>query len=354
MPQGAPEPDGVDAPGADSSPGVYPGIAKRRILLAAKLLLAAALFWLLFNLGFLDAGPLLGLLDSWGLLLASAGLISVIWPIAAWRWLLLLQTQNINPSFRDAFKVAYGAAFIGLYLPGAVGSDLARVGLGMSLPRSKLSVLALSVVADRILGIIGLMIVGLVASLTYLTYLDEGAPGYAQLRIVVLVLAGIFAAMLAGLVAVAPVARKLRPRAAAKNWTSRGIILRVVAQVVEAASLYMSQPGRLLLGLIVSILVHVLTLAVLTLLAWGIGLGGVSLWKYAVAGALTVVVNVLPITPGGLGIGEAAFSQLVLLLDPDAGPLPYATVFLAYRVIVAVTLLPALAVMPSPFRRSKS
>ena len=113
------------------------------------------------------------------------------------------------------------------------------------------------------------------------------------------------------------------------------------------------QSRRLLLGLVISIVAHALTLAALTLLAWGIGLGSVSLWKYAVAGALTVVINALPITPGGLGVGEAAFSQLVLLLDPAAGPLPYATVFLAYRVIVAITLLPALAVIPSLWHRAR-
>jgi hypothetical protein len=127
-------------------------------------------------------------------------------------------------------------------------------------------------------------------------------------------------------------------------------VLRTGAQAVEAAVLFMNQPARLLVCVIISVLVHAITLAVLALLARHIGLGGISLWKYGFAGALTLVINALPITPGGLGVGEAAFSQLARMLDPASGPLPYATVFLGYRVIVAVTLLPALLVMPNPLR----
>ncbi len=43
------------------------------------------------------------------------------------------------------------------------------------------------------------------------------------------------------------------------------------------------------------------------------------------------MANSLPFTPGGLGIGEAAFANAALALEPVRSGAPYATAFLAYR-----------------------
>jgi uncharacterized membrane protein YbhN (UPF0104 family) len=94
-----------------------------------------------------------------------------------------------------------------------------------------------------------------------------------------------------------------------------------------------------------------LAFAALALIAWGGDLGGLSLWKFAIAGAVTGIFNALSITPGGLGVGEIAFAQLVLWLEPASGSLPYATVFFAHRIIFACTLVPALLVILGRIRR---
>ncbi len=347
MPPKAPDSHAVDAP-----PSVSPGIAKRRILLAGKLLLAAGLFWLLFRFGLLEVGPLLTLLDSWGVVLLVAALAFMHWPVAALRWHMLLHVQGLDPSFRDTFRVAYSAAFVGLYLPGGIGFDMARIGLGLSLSRSKLSLLALSVVADRILGIMGLMVLGLAASAAYAVYLSPGSTGVAGSMIGAV--ASLFGAVLAVTMAVALAAPRLARIAEGRMWDKGQFMQRLLAQGIFAARLYLTRPGTLAIGVGLSIVLHSLTLVCLVVVAAGIGLGDVSVWKYALAGTMSLVVNSLPVTPGGVGVGEAAFSQFMLWLEPQSGALPYATAFLACRVITAVTLIPALAGMPTSFRRANT
>ncbi len=347
MPAKAPDPGAVGA----SPPGGRPGLAKRRVLFAGKLLLAAGLFWLLFEFELLEAGPFLVLLNSWGVLALAMFLTVVHWPIAALRWHMLLHVQGIDPTFRDTFRIAYGAAFVGLYLPGGIGFDVARIGFGISLPGSKLPVLALSVVADRLLGIMGLMVVGLVASAA-LIWLGPAA----STNVMDAILGGttmLFGAVLLAILIAALAAPQLARFTETHGWEQGNLPRRLLAQGFLAARLYLTRPGVLAAGIGLSVVLHGLTIICLVIIAAGIGLGDVSAWKYALAGTLSLVVNSLPVTPGGVGMGEAAFSQFMLWLEPQAGALPYASAFLAYRVITAITLVPALAIMPSSLRRVK-
>lgn len=58
-----------------------------------------------------------------------------------------------------------------------------------------------------------------------------------------------------------------------------------------------------------------------------------SSWDIAHAAALSMFANAVPISPGGIGIGEAAFNQICVWIAHSNEHYPYATIFLAYRVI---------------------
>jgi uncharacterized membrane protein YbhN (UPF0104 family) len=265
---------------------------------------------------------------------------------------LLLNAQQIHVSYVDVFKVNYAAVFLGLYVPGSVGADVARVALGRSFPRSQVAALAFSAAADRLFGFLGLLIVGFLASLQYLAYLDQSAAGYSDFRSLVLLLGTIFASGVAATVAGGVLARPIQEYARRHGWSERGALFRLAAQVVDIARWYSDHPYRMGLAVLISVVIHALGFAALTLIAWGADLGGSSLWKFAVAGAVTGIVNALSITPGGLGIGEIAFAQLILWLEPASGSPPYASIFLAYRIIFACTLVPALLIVFGRFRRA--
>ena len=145
-------------------------------------LFAGFVLWLLYRLQLLSFAPLVALLNSPWLVATAALLVWLSHPLVALRWQLLLRTQQIDLAYFDVFKLNYAAAFLGIYLPGLVGGDIARVALGFSLSRIQVSALALSVAADRMTGLLGLLIVGTVASSVYLVLLDARLPQYAEMR----------------------------------------------------------------------------------------------------------------------------------------------------------------------------
>jgi uncharacterized membrane protein YbhN (UPF0104 family) len=51
------------------------------------------------------------------------------------------------------------------------------------------------------------------------------------------------------------------------------------------------------------------------------------------------VANLVPLTPGGVGIGEAAFANVLLIINPGLTA-AYATVFFALRLISTAAYLP--------------
>jgi uncharacterized membrane protein YbhN (UPF0104 family) len=73
-----------------------------------------------------------------------------------------------------------------------------------------------------------------------------------------------------------------------------------------------------------------------------------SIPSYVIAGVWAMVVNALPLTPGGLGLAEATFAQIAVLLATAPSQASYANVFLAMRILIVLIstlgLLPYLAV----------
>ncbi len=53
-----------------------------------------------------------------------------------------------------------------------------------------------------------------------------------------------------------------------------------------------------------------------------------------------MVANILPFTPGGLGVGEAAFELICRWLAPSIISAPYASIFFAFRAVSMVMLIP--------------
>jgi len=325
----------------------HPRIQHRYSLLL-KLALAFFLLWALYRLELLQLAPLVFLVQTPWLLVVIVFLLWLTFPLCALRWWQLLQIQGIKPPLSDVFKIVYSSAFWGLFLPGVVGGDIVRVAFGLTLSRRRMSVVTVSVVVDRLLGMLGLLTLGLLASLVYL----DRFWVHPHMRSLILLLAGTFLTGLLAVTAAGIFARCLRAVYRRKEWPEKGFILRLAAKTIESVALYSDRPGQLALGWGLSIVVHGKDLAILAILARVMGIGGMDPWQYAIVGSITFLVNYLPLTPGGLGVGEAAFSQLALWLEPASAPPAYATVLLAFRAVTALALLPALILLPGRLRRS--
>jgi uncharacterized membrane protein YbhN (UPF0104 family) len=92
---------------------------------------------------------------------------------------------------------------------------------------------------------------------------------------------------------------------------------------------YRHNVGTLLAGVGISYMAHFLAVTAMMLVAVGMNPDGFD-WVMGMVMPLGFLANAIPITPGGLGVGEAAFEQLFSMVGLGGG----AEVLIAWRVLM--------------------
>jgi uncharacterized protein (TIRG00374 family) len=305
-----------------------------------KILIAVLVLSFLVHTSSLKPGLLLDLFDSPLLLLLTLLIYFIVIGISTWRWMLLNKTQGIALSYQQTILPTYlGIAFNNL-LPGGVGGDFFRFYfLNKACPARKSTVM-LSILLDRITGLMGIFIaVFLVSILNYNAFSQHKFILYFVYFCLLpcVGIAGIYLASLL-LPAQVGVSAWLSARFPAENKWSR-----LFLSLLDTIRIYRNAKKTLVQCLLASFIIQVFIAVTCMLIARMIHLPAIPLAHYMLAIAVTQLVNLIPITPGGIGVGEMAFANVLMLLNPQVS-VSLATVFLAYRVVGIVCYLPGVLV----------
>ena len=266
------------------------------------------------------------------------------------RWLLLLRLQNVTIPFVRLWHMTMVSLFCGTFLPGGVGQDAMRIFYASRDPECRMGPAVASVVADRVLGLTGLLALATV-------FLGLTAD-HIQSSPIIRAFAAVTLGSLAVVIVTFSVAVVLGNRSWLRQWLRAlpdrsGRLSGAVGSLAEAARLYHGQLAGVLVPFVLSMLIHLLMTAAVIALASTLNLGGIDQERLGLASLLSYLANVLPITPGGIGVGEATFDKLCRLLITDQPQaISYGSVFLAARTLsIAVSLLGAVALIAQPDRR---
>jgi uncharacterized membrane protein YbhN (UPF0104 family) len=120
-----------------------------------------------------------------------------------------------------------------------------------------------------------------------------------------------------------------------------GFIAQIAAQIDLLVQCYRSSLPLLGLCLLISVAIHALMLGTLVILAWAL-FGGLSVSQLGLAGAAAMLASQIPITPGGLALGEGTFAYLCHLMDPANVTTDYGSVIFLLRLVALVATLPGL------------
>lgn len=308
---------------------------QKHLSLFLKILLALAVFLLLTRNSQFKPDLLMQFFSRPFFLLAIITIFMFQILLGGWRWYLLNAVQRINLNLPSTFMATYiGAAFNNI-LPGAVGGDFVRwFYLVKKIPDKKSAVL-FSLFLDRILGFIGVFVtVALVFSSRMQAVSQNPTLYYPFLLFALLCIA-----MLAGFFILILVSGKIQfgdfflNRFPEKKWA------KLAASFFNALKTYHISKRTIAKCLLISVVIQIVMAVTIKLIAEMMGIAGISLTDYAIAASLTLVVNLIPATPGGVGIGEMAFANILLLLNPETNA-AFATVYFAFRLIGTLSYLP--------------
>ncbi len=271
----------------------------------------ALLYWLSRS-GAIEWRALAGLARVWPITLAAFLLLLVDMIVTSWRLCVLMAARGLHLSVLAATKLSLIGIFFNACLPGSTGGDLIKIYYATEGNRGRRMEVATVILFDRAVGMFGLMLWPLLVT-PFFPQLIEQAP---VLRVLLWGAAGMAAALLIGFVAAW--SESLR-RGRLVQWIFHRLPLgSYVERIFETVHGYRNHLGAVLGSVAISLLAHTMSVTVTLLLIAAVNPAGAA-WQMAVLIPLGHLANTLPVTPGGLGVGEAAFNKLFSMAGLTGG-----------------------------------
>lgn len=290
-----------------------------------RLVLGLSLVVFLAASGWIDWISLESLVLEWRRSLSALALMCLAVLLVSWRLCILLAVQGLTLTLRQSFRLSLIGAFFNVFLPGSYGGDVARIYLAARHNAGLRTEIATTVVFDRALGLFSLvalpLLIGLLAPRSIASS-PIGMPVFA---------AGALALALAGgalVIAADPEAGIRRVMTGLARPLRLEFTLRRILDALHAYRRY----GRAVLGaLVLSLLIQCAVVGAIALLVRG---GGASEFPMHILPLipLGMLANALPLTPGGIGVGEAAFETLFRSVGVEGG----AEAILAWRLLTTL------------------
>lgn len=269
----------------------------------AKILLAVGLVYWVFKKTPIDPETLHRLFSP-SFLIVSALLVGTNILLLSERWRRTLVGQGQNLRFWACLKLTYIGHFFNFAVPGGVGGDLVKAYYFASdRPQAKLTAVS-SVMMDRFLGLFVMILMALMVMLYDLEHV-LGIPTLRHLFYLIVTL-GCLACVFFFLM--------FSERPWVIRIVSRG--LKVLPFREKINKLYVSFHGYAkypkLIAMIMGYSLVGQTIAILSMVYTGYSLGAtdVPLSTYFLVAPLGFMAIAIPISPAGLGVGQAAFFAL--------------------------------------------
>ena len=314
-------------------------IGKNLLINLLKIACVVLLLWWMAASGRLSWSQMTEIMSRPDVLVASIA-VWLIGPVilGTARWWLLMDGAGLKCGYFRAMKLQLVGFFFNTAMPGAVGGDIIKAVYIMreqSVVGSKTPAM-LSVLLDRIVGLIGLFIMGIVAASFFYQQLAAN-PVTVQLMSglgIVVLLSSIFL----GLVFV-PYSEGNDPirKILSLNIFGFSILLRIY----DALRGYKERPMIVISTILISVVIQVIFLLFMGFI--GRMLYGPIAFNQALLAPIFpfgILITAIPLAPGGLGVGHAAFDKLFMLVGLPGG----ANVFNAY--VLSQLLLNLLGIIP--------
>ncbi len=249
------------------------------------------LAWVLSSLDLSNLWSQAKLLNPWAWAAALA-LSIVAQSLCSVRWWSLAQALGIRASLPRMWRLFVEGSFFSLCLPSSIGGDVVKI-FRLSPTKSGRVLAAFSVAADRVAGLIAVLIIGLAA----MSGRSLGVSGLATIGIGTGIL-------LAACIAVWLGMRLLRQVHASLNPDGR------VVKVLKPLVPYQNRPRVLIAAIGQSIVIQLIGATTLLTLGWGLGLE-IPVVAYFSVAPLIALATALPLSINGVGIREGLMAVLL-------------------------------------------
>jgi len=241
--------------------------------------------------------------------------------LAAYRWYLIMRRLNFSEGAVFYLKSYLKGSFFNQALPGGIGGDAYRVLECASLGSGKKAAFY-GVLLDRIFGLVGLLLLNLLANIAYPNLLPT--PIFIILNAIAL--GGITAVIIFALLG------KIDGLAKPK-------FTRHLHEISADMRRVYHDPKAIGLHSVISILIHLVSMLAIYFIGIGVGLN-YSLLTFLVLVPPVILLTIAPISLAGWGVREGGMIGLFLLIGADKNLVLSMSVL--YGIVLLAASLPGL------------
>jgi glycosyltransferase 2 family protein len=253
--------------------------------------------------GIIDFRALSRLFSAWPITAAALALLLFDIFLMSLRQSWLFRPHGMLLPLANSFQLTLTSFFFSNFLPGAAGGDLTKLFYAARKNTGRRTEIVTIVLLDRAIGLFSLLLLPLL----FAPFFRNLIRSVAALRILLLGVALMVMTLLSAFVVCLfnESIRGVWRERALRFMPRKDFVERILATVAS----YRRNPGVLLSALGASLMAN-LSLVVVTALGVLItNPGGIVARMYLVI-PIGHILNSLPLTPGGLGVGETAFNGL--------------------------------------------
>jgi len=287
--------------GQEATPGKSQAL--KVLLTLVRLAIGIALLVYLARSGIIDLHTLPKLVTAWPVTVAAIALLIFDGFLMSLRLSWLFRPQGLHLSLQMSLQLTFVGFFFATFVPGSAGGDIAKLFYATKENSGRKTEIMTVVIFDRLIGLFSMLLLPLLF-----------APMFPQLIRRVLVLrfllfttALIATAMLAGFLVClwnhSILDRLERKSFGYRKWRSLAI------RGLRTIRVYRYSPGMLVSAVVASVLANLSLIGVTTLGLLIMTPSALDM-KMCLVIPMGYVANSLPLTPGGLGVGETAFNAL--------------------------------------------
>jgi hypothetical protein len=291
---------------------VNSGALPRAALVFVRVAIGVGILVYLSKSGQINLLALTSLFRAWPITVAAVAFLFIDIFFMSVRASLLFRSARLSLSLLNSFQLNLVGFLFSTFLPGAAGGDIAKLVYATKENHGRRAEVATVLILDRLVGLFSLILLPLLFAPFFLDLLGT-IPVLKRL----LYMDGILAAvMLAG-------AALIMFFSPARGWVE--FLLRrwpkvksVALRVFDALVLHGKDQGTLLSALLLSVLANLALILVTALGLYAVNPAAFSM-RLALVAPMGHLVNSLPLTPGGIGVGETAFNTLFKLTGMNGG-----------------------------------
>ncbi|MGZ3774114.1 MAG: lysylphosphatidylglycerol synthase transmembrane domain-containing protein [Pseudobdellovibrionaceae bacterium] len=304
---------------------------KKFLVQSLKILFSAGIIFWLIQSGKLNFIALKNLLSPGTALLATTLVLLSLF-FASERWRILIQSQKLSAGAFSILKLSFIGNFFNFAMPGGVGGDVVKAYyFTKDQPGSKV-IAVTSVLMDRVLGLFAMVLLALIA----MTYDFQHIVNTSALLTLFWFILSLFIGFVVGLSLV--FSDLVYKHGTLKRFIQKLPLSRQLLKLYESMHLYGKDGRRFIQVILLSLASQICSILFLYMAGTVAGFTDISAKTYFLVAPIGFMVTAIPLSPAGVGVGQAAFYFLFNLYNgkpSEVGP----TAITAFQVCTFLTSL---------------